>query len=264
VEHIIRDGVELAYVETGAGHPPVVLLHGMACVHDHMQPLVDALRGAHRCLSFDLRGHGASDVPDEPYTMDAFSADLGAAFDALGLERPVLIGHSFGGSVSLAYTAAHPDRVGALVMLDSGLRPAAVIGADLNPFYDALRRADDDEYRRIVHEFVVTRLFDPVDDPAMAASVADTMADLPRHVFLAMSETVTAFDSADAALRCPVPALIVQARQPFTDPESLARLGDNWHRAQVVGAGHFLQLLVPDQVNAMVLRFLELVAPPVT
>jgi pimeloyl-ACP methyl ester carboxylesterase len=73
-----------------------------------------------------------------------------------------------------------------------------------------------------------------------------------------MSETVTAFDSADAARRCPVPALIVQARHPFTDPESLASLGDNWHRAQVVGAGHFLQLLVPDQVNAMVLRFLEL------
>jgi pimeloyl-ACP methyl ester carboxylesterase len=263
VEHITRDGVELAYVETGTGEPPVVLLHGMACVHDHMQPLVDTLRDEHRCVSFDLRGHGASSVPDGPYTMDAFTEDLAAALDALGLDQPVLIGHSFGGSVSLAYTAANPDRVRALVMLDSGLRPAAAIGADLNPFYDALRGADDNEYRRIVQEFVRTRLFDPVDDPATAAAVADTMADLPRHAFLAMSETVTAFDSADAARRCAVPALIVQARQPFTDPASLASLGANWHRAQIVGAGHFVQLLVPDQVNAMVLRFLELMPPPV-
>jgi hypothetical protein len=46
-----------------------------------------------------------------------------------------------------------------------------------------------------------------------------------------------------------VPALIVQSQQPFVDPDARARLGPNWHHGQVVGAGHFVQVLVPDQVN---------------
>jgi pimeloyl-ACP methyl ester carboxylesterase len=259
VEHLTRDGVELAYVEQGSGDPAIVLLHGMACLHSHMQGLADDLGRDHRCVSFDLRGHGESSAPPGPYTTEAFTADIEFAIDELGLGRPVLIGHSFGGSVALAYAAAHPEHVRALVMLDSGIRAVTTVNADLNPFYDALRAADDDEYRRIVGEFVTSRLFDPLDDPALAAQVADEMAGLPRHVFLSMSETVTAFDSADAARACTVPALIVQAREPFADRAVLAELGDNWHTAQVVGSGHFVQLLVPEQVHPIVRKFLELV-----
>ena len=259
MQHLTRDGVDLAYVEEGSGDPAILFLHGMACSHSHMQGLVDDLSRDHRCVSFDMRGHGESSAPPGPYATEAFTADIEHAIDGLGLGRPVLIGHSFGGSVSLAYAAAHPERVRAVVMLDSGIRAVTTVGADLNPFYDALRAADDDEYRRIVGEFVVSRLFDPLDDPALAEQIADEMAALPRHVFLAMSETVTAFDSADAARACTVPALIVQAREPFADPAVLAELGDNWHRAQVIGAGHFVQLLVPDQVHPIVRKFLELV-----
>ena len=63
--------------------------------------------------------------------------------------------------MSLIFARAHPERVRALVMLDSGLRSRATIGADLNPFYDALRAATPEQYREIVEEFCMTRLFDP-------------------------------------------------------------------------------------------------------
>jgi len=259
MQKVSRDGVELAYVEHGSGDPPIVLLHGMACVHDHMAPLIDALAPEHRCVAFDLRGHGSSSVPTTAYTLEAFTSDLAFVIDELGLDRPVLIGHSFGGSVSLAFAAAHPDRVRALVMLDSGLRSKATVGADLNPFYDALRAATPEQYRVIVEEFALSRLFDPIDDQKLAQQIAEQMARVPAHVFLSMAATVTSFDSADTARSCAVPSLIIQSCQPFVDPAALATLGSNWHNARVVGAGHFIQVLVPDQVNAMVRRFLELV-----
>jgi len=254
-----RDGVELAYVEQGAGEPAIVMLHGMACVHEHMAPLMDAFTATHRCVAFDMRGHGASGVTHDAYSMEPFTSDLAYVIDELGLERPILVGHSFGGSVSLAFAAAHPDKVRALVMLDSGLRSKATVGADLNPFYDALRAATPVEYRAIVEEFARTRLFDPVDDASLAQRIAAQMALVPAHVFLSMASTVTSFDSAETARACTVPSLIIQSCQPFVDPAALATLGPNWHNGRVVGAGHFIQLLVPDQVNAMTRRFLEMV-----
>jgi pimeloyl-ACP methyl ester carboxylesterase len=255
-----RNGVDLAYVERGAGDPPMLFLHGMACVKEHMDALVDAFAANHRCVAFDLRGHGSSSVPEGAYATTDFMADIAAFIDDLGLDRPVLVGHSFGGSVSLAFAAAHPDRVRALVMLDSGLRSNATVNADLNPFYDALRAADAEQYREIVEEFCLSRLFDlSVDDPTIARDISVQMAKVPAHVFLSMATTVTGFDSASSARSCTVPSLIIQSCQPFVDPAALASLGDNWYDAKVVGAGHFIQVLVPDQVIPMMRRFLDLV-----
>ena len=259
MQKLSRDGVDLAYVERGAGEPAMLMLHGMACVHEHMTPLIDAFAPTHRCVAFDMRGHGSSGVPHDAYSTVDFTTDIAFVIDQLGLDRPILIGHSFGGSVSLAFAAAHPDKVGALIMLDSGLRSKATVGADLNPFYDALRAATPEQYRVIVEEFCMTRLFDPVDDQVVAQQIAKQMAQVPAHVFLSMAATVTSFDSAETARACTVPSLIIQSCQPFVDPAALVTLGPNWHNSRVVGAGHFIQLLAPDQVIPMVRRFLELV-----
>ena len=259
MQTIRRTGVELAYEERGTGEPAILLLHGMACMHEHMAPLVEALSPEHRCVAFDLRGHGSSGVPHDAYSADDFTADIAFAMDELGLDRPILIGHSFGGSVSLIFARAHPDRVRALVMLDSGLRSKETIGADLDPFYDALRAATPEQYRVIVEDFAMTRLFDPVDDQVIARQISAQMAQVPAHVFLSMAETVTSFDSADTARVCTVPSLIIQSRQSFVDPAALATLPSNWHDGRVVGAGHFIQLLAPDQVIPMIRRFLEIV-----
>ena len=257
---ISRNGIDLAYVERGAGEPAMLFLHGMACVKEHMDPLVDVFESTHRCVAFDLRGHGSSSVPHDAYSTADFMSDIASIIDELGLDRPVLVGHSFGGSVSLAFAAAHPDRVRALVMLDSGLRSNATVNADLNPFYDALRAATPDDYRKIVEEFCLSRLFDlSVDDPKLARDISVQMAQVPAHVFLSMATTVTSFDSAATARSCAVPSLIIQSCQPFVDPAALATLGDNWYDAKVIGSGHFIQVLVPDQVNPMIDRFLQLV-----
>jgi pimeloyl-ACP methyl ester carboxylesterase len=74
-----------------------------------------------------------------------------------------------------------------------------------------------------------------------------------------MSDTVQTLRSAElAAELATVPALLVASRQHFVQPGVFERLPANWHKGQVVGAGHFVQLVVPDQVHAMVDRFFAL------
>ncbi len=71
-----------------------------------------------RTIALDLRGHGQSNAPNAPYSMDAIQADLLAALDVLGVREPVvLVGHSFGGAVAAEFAARHPERVARLVLV---------------------------------------------------------------------------------------------------------------------------------------------------
>jgi pimeloyl-ACP methyl ester carboxylesterase len=145
------------------------------------------------------------------------------------------------------------------VLLDSGIRPPGGRRRDLAPFYASLGGPDHAER---VREFVSGRLLEPTDGAEVIARVEATMSATPAHVFQAMGAGVLAFDSLAAARLCPVPGLLVLASRPsFLDAEALATLPDRWQVARVVGSGHFVQLVVPDQVNAMIDRFLSLLPP---
>jgi len=247
-----RNGVRLAYREAGAGGPPILLVHGMQCSHHHMLPPLEHLSARHRVVAVDLRGHGASDKPASDYTNEEFGDDLVFLCRELGLDHPVAIGHSFGGSTLLALADRLPGFLGGLVLLDSGIRTLAnkvgelkVVG-DLTP---AERR-----------EFLGARLFGRDDPPALKERIMDEMMDAPEHVAAPMRRTVLGFDGGSAAARCSLPALFLLADRPFTDNETLAGLGPNWRVGKVVGAGHFIQLVAPEQVNAMIDRFLALEA----
>lgn len=252
------DEVALAYDDIGSGAQTVVLMHGMACRRTQMAGLADHLASRFRCINVDLRGHGDSGKPRTGYAMADFHGDLRGLLDRLGVVQPILIGHSFGGSISLAYAHDNPGAVRGLVMLDSGMRTNAHLQADLGPFYDALRSGDEARYKAVLREFVAARLVDPVDGAAFAAEVADLMVSVPDYVFLSMSDTVRTLRSAEMAAAYRGDALLLLSRQAFVETAAVERLGPNWHVGRVVGAGHFIQLVAPLQVTAMIDRFLEL------
>jgi pimeloyl-ACP methyl ester carboxylesterase len=102
----------------GDGDVTVVLTHGWGATAHMWEPQVDALRAHARVVTWDLRGHGRSPSPDDPaaYSPDIALDDL----DGLVGERAVLVGHSLGGQLSLAFALRHPDRVLALGLLSTG------------------------------------------------------------------------------------------------------------------------------------------------
>jgi pimeloyl-ACP methyl ester carboxylesterase len=116
-----RNGVHIRYEVTGAG-PPVLLSHGFSASSDMFAANARALGEGNTIITWDLRGHGGSDSPTDPsaYSEELSVADMAALLDAVGAERAVVGGHSLGGYLSLAFHLAHPERVEALVLIDTG------------------------------------------------------------------------------------------------------------------------------------------------
>ena len=100
----------------------MLLLHGLASNARIWDGVASRLAGAGlRVVALDLRGHGASDQPGSGYDFASVGQDLAAALGGLGLERPVLVGHSWGANVALQFAADRPGTVAGLVLVDGAL-----------------------------------------------------------------------------------------------------------------------------------------------
>ena len=111
--------------DAGSGGRPFVIVHGFTGSRDDFREHVPDLAGLGRTIALDQRGHGGSTNSGraEDYTLDGLVADLEAAFEALGIARADLLGHSLGGMVALRFTLAHPKRVASLVLMDTSPSP---------------------------------------------------------------------------------------------------------------------------------------------
>jgi pimeloyl-ACP methyl ester carboxylesterase len=116
----VRD-INIHYLAVGHG-PDVVMLHGFlgnqAVWHLNMVP---NLRRDFRLTSYDLRGHGYTEMTPTGYTSEEMALDLKGFLDALGIEKPVLVGHSYGADACLYFAYMYPDRVDRVIALEPGL-----------------------------------------------------------------------------------------------------------------------------------------------
>jgi pimeloyl-ACP methyl ester carboxylesterase len=251
--HLVCDGVRLHFEETGRGVPPLLFVHGWTCNQTMFAPQVAAFQERHRVVAVDLRGHGQSDKPEQAYTMTAFADDLAWLCRELEIERPVVIGHSMGGLIALTLAAHHPAVPGAIVTIDSPILPAKAVVGNLAPLLEALRGPG---FREAQRAFVSSMLFIPTDNPAIKERVIGIMNSAPQHVMASAFENMFAPDHAALAAACRVPWLALYAAHPATDLLELRRRCPHVVTGQTVGAGHFPQLEVPEQVNTMIMRFL--------
>jgi pimeloyl-ACP methyl ester carboxylesterase len=118
---IDRDGVKIYYEVHGDG-PPLLLTHGYSSTSAMWHGQVAALSKHYQLVLWDMRGHGQSDYPDDPgaYSEKQTVADMAALLDEVGAERAIVGGLSLGGYMSLAFYRAHPERVRALLIIDTG------------------------------------------------------------------------------------------------------------------------------------------------
>lgn len=128
----LPNGLRVHYHQIGDGQD-VVMVHGitgnLAVWHLHLVP---TLADQARILTYDLRGHGRSGTPATGYSLDDMAQDLLLLLDALGLERPVVVGHSYGADIALYLAANHPDRVAEVIAIEAAL-----------PAMEQLRRHDE-------------------------------------------------------------------------------------------------------------------------
>lgn len=141
-EHRVRVGdIELFYRDIPGNGPPLVLLHGLSSNAHAFSGLVSAgLSPAFRVIAPDLRGRARSSKPETGYGMAEHAADIIGLLDALGLDRVVLGGHSFGGYLAIYLAAVYPRRVERLIVIDAAISSHPRIGVLLKPSLDRLTR----------------------------------------------------------------------------------------------------------------------------
>jgi pimeloyl-ACP methyl ester carboxylesterase len=119
--NIDRAGVKIHYEVHGSG-PPLILTHGYSSTSEMWRGQIEALSKHHKLVLWDMRGHGQSDYPLDPnaYSEALTVADIAALLDEIGAESAIVGGLSLGGYMSLAFYRAHPERVRALLIIDTG------------------------------------------------------------------------------------------------------------------------------------------------
>jgi len=256
---ISRDGVALAYDKVDGRGRAIILIHGWCCDRTYLAPQAAYLAGrGHAVLSVDLRGHGESDAPEGPYSMQVLADDVAWLCGKLGVAGAVVVGHSMGGIVAFDLAVRCPELAAAVLMIDSAVTRPEASRAGLPAFIERLKGPD-----RIsaVQDYVRRVLFQPTDDAARCAAILDAMAKAQGHVMVGALQGMYDWDPTEAQDRALPPMLfIANSGKPLSDLARLEALAPGLMRGRVVGSGHFCTLEVPDQVNAMVARFVEVVA----
>lgn len=122
-ESFVSAGVELHYQSAGTGTPAVILSGGPGFTVDYMIPVGDFLPAGYRRIYFEQRGTGKSrpaKLAPESMTLETVVEDLERLRVHLKQNRLLLVGHSWGGMLAMAYAVAHPDRVDRLILIGSG------------------------------------------------------------------------------------------------------------------------------------------------
>lgn len=225
----------LAYADNGSGAlpgvvgAPLIFLPGAGCDIPDWDAVIAAMPAGARCVRVDLRGHGQSDVPREPFTLSDLGDDVLALADHLELDRLLLVGHSLGGMAAMDL-AARSDRVAGLVLLEGWTR--------LNT----------------AQAFVGARYHGTLDQAAVAAIKAkhsQTLHRFPPDLWQYFWRSVETFDAQAYLQRAAIPICHVwgsKGRVERTQRDLLIPPNRHIRVVWLAGAGHYLPHERPREV----------------
>jgi pimeloyl-ACP methyl ester carboxylesterase len=271
-----RDGTRLAFRTLGSGPPLLCVPGGPGRASAYLEDL-GGLAGTRTLVLLDSRGTGASEIPadEATYVAESLGDDVDALREHLGLERADVLGHSAGGKVAQCWAAAHPDRVGRLVLATTFLhaghedvladRERVLALRSGEPWYplareaaDGLRWAPRGERSRLEREMRPFWYGTWTERVQAHAASADVQTE-PRAS--SRFRTTTPRDELRARLAAvDAPVLVVVGElDAMTPPVAGREVAAAFPRAEVVelrGAGHFPWVDDPDQWLAAVAPFL--------
>jgi pimeloyl-ACP methyl ester carboxylesterase len=265
---------EIAYTEAGQGEHTLVLIHGLGSYLPAWNENIDALAADYRVIAIDLPGYGKSSKASWSYSMEFFAKAVRGVVRELGIERPILVGHSMGGQIAMTYALAWPEDVQALVLtspagletfedgeakwLAGATTPEFTCGATEEAIY--VRHAQNFHRMPKDAEFMVEDRVAVIGGPDF------------RAYCRAVSRSVAGMLDAPVADRIPeigVPTLVVFGESdqlipnPFLHGGSTEKLAKKAVRrfpdaelVMIERAGHMAHFEQPADWNAAVLRFL--------
>ena len=253
------NGQRLFYEDTGGDADVVVFSHGYFMSHAMFEAQIAALRDDWRCITWDERGHGQTETTPEAFTYWDSASDLLGLLDHLGIERAVLAGMSQGGYLSLRAALTAPDRVRALVLMDT---QPGVEDPEKAAGYDQLIEAwvsPDGPPQEVVDTVAAIILG---ADYADAGRWMDAAKEIPEATVRQIYSTLMTRedDVTPRVAEITAPALVIHGEQDLAIDLDTARwFADALPDGELVvidGAGHAANLTHADAVNPPLAAFL--------
>lgn len=255
-------GFKIHYVEQGNG-PAVVFAHGFLMDHTMFAPQFEDLPEHYRCIAWDMRGHGFSDCPPGPWSMQDTVVDMIHLIGDLNADPCHFVGMSWGGMIGVRIALQREDLLRSLVLIDTS---ADAEDPERVPLYESFRQ-------QIAEEGLGDELVDatlPVfygerfiaDDPAGVGAHRVRAKEMPREALTNGLDALTTRSSVvDRLAEVRVPTLVVHGREdaaiPVAKAEETATGIPGAELLVVPGAGHTTPLEAPDEVNRVLADFLD-------
>lgn len=246
---------KLRVEDGGSGGIPVVFVHGLAGNRGTWTAQLANVRSSRRAVALDLHGMGESDPsPTNLYTIESFAEDVATVVTSLKLGRVILVGHSMGGDVILAFAKAHPELTAALLFDD----PAG----DLTGFPKEaveeqwLKKMAPDSYDTFRETWFGEML--KAARPEVRDQVMTTMRKTPQIVVASAARSLAGFDPKPILKGFPGPMLTVVTPENKL-PHSLQNVVNNLPSKEITGVSHWIMMDKPEEFNTIMEAFLQTV-----
>jgi 3-oxoadipate enol-lactonase len=236
------NGIETYYELHGKeGAPWLVLSHSLACSLRMWDPQIEALKGSHRILAYDTRGHGASDAPKSEYTLEMLADDLKALLDALGVKNPHFCGLSMGGMIGQIFALKYPGVFKTLVLADTTSR----FPAEAQPTWKQRIQLAEEKGMQPLVQPTLERWFTEsfrASDPKPVEGIAKLIAATPVPGYVGCCHAIPKVNTTARLKEIRTPILILCGdKDPGTPPAMSKEMHENAPGSKLV--------MVPDAAH---------------
>ena len=257
---VTANGVDLWVEQAGSGED-VLFISGLADEGACWVDQVDGLKATYRLTTFDNRGVGRSATPDGPFEIADFAADTIALMDALGLERPHVVGSSMGGAIAQELVLAHPERVRSLVLNGTWCRGDRFLHEVIRNWIWSAQKADSiGDFLLAVNLWCFApRIWNDGTMDGWLQAAAESPHPQSVDAFSRSAEALIRHDSADRLSGVQVPTLITVGELDLVLPERFSReiaaRIDGSRLTVIPEAGHQPFQEFPSDYNALLREF---------
>jgi pimeloyl-ACP methyl ester carboxylesterase len=254
----MTDVINCEYTVTGNG-PPLFLIHGIGAARDAWRLMVPLLAENYTCITYDLRGHGTSPVPEGEFGLDELVDDLEALRDRLGIEAAHFAGHSLGGMIGPAYARKHPERVLSLGLLSTA---AGRTEEDSAKVWSVVRAMDENGIENTLQTLVARWFTDEfiAAKPEVIERRLKQVVDTNPEVFMNVFRIYAGTEMSPWLSEVEAPSLVLTGENDGGCNPRLNRfIADELPNAELVildHVKHSILIEAPDQVSAHMHRFI--------
>jgi len=248
------DGVPIHYSVAGKGEPALVFIHCWTCNRTFWDNQVAEFSKTNRVVAIDLPGHGESGQGRKTWSVESYGDDVKTVVTKLGLKKVVLVGSSMGGPIALEAARHMPDRVVAIVPVDTLQNVEAKVPPDQ---LEAVFKQMEADYKNATTSLLNQFFFSPTTPAAVKERVINAILAVRPETAIPILKGVFSYDPTAAMREIKVPIRAINADRVPTDLPVNRKYAPQFDVVIIKGTGHYPMLEDPARFNQMLAEILR-------